>query len=275
MTRFTCADLAWWPRFISAMLLTAVMMAGADDPQILFEKARVAHAGHDYAKAIRLLRKADTLWETSAPDVAPHAAALNEMVLLMFADTYRDARGEAQTLKIWKAEAQPATARAVAICERSCEPDSADLALALELNADAMGRTAAGAPFWDRATGIRAHRVSLVRAAAAATTHPVQETGTVEDDKLKPGVSAPTLIAKHEPMYTETARLMHIQGSALLSVIIDAQGTPGHFRLKNGLGYGLDEEAATTVSTWRFRPATKDGVAVAVRADILVNFRLL
>jgi len=36
----------------------------------------------------------------------------------------------------------------------------------------------------------------------------------------------------------------------------------------------LDEKALDAVRTWRFEPARKDGVPVAVRISVEVNFRL-
>jgi len=38
---------------------------------------------------------------------------------------------------------------------------------------------------------------------------------------------------------------------------------------------GLDEEAVSAVSQWRFEPGTKDGIPVPVAATIEVNCRLL
>ena len=40
------------------------------------------------------------------------------------------------------------------------------------------------------------------------------------------------------------------------------------------LGLGLDEKALDAVRTWRFEPARKDGVPVAVQINVEVNFRL-
>jgi TonB family protein len=37
---------------------------------------------------------------------------------------------------------------------------------------------------------------------------------------------------------------------------------------------GLDEKALEAVRTWRFEPARKDGVPVAVQISVEVNFRL-
>jgi hypothetical protein len=40
------------------------------------------------------------------------------------------------------------------------------------------------------------------------------------------------------------------------------------------LGGGLDEKAIETVKTWKFKPATREGVPVPVRVVVEVTFRL-
>lgn len=88
-------------------------------------------------------------------------------------------------------------------------------------------------------------------------------------------MSAPVVLYKVEPVYTEEARKAHVSGAVVLSVVVSADGTPGDIRLIRSLGYGLDERAAETVKTWRFRPGLKDGKPVPVECKIEVNFRLL
>jgi TonB family protein len=55
------------------------------------------------------------------------------------------------------------------------------------------------------------------------------------------------------------------QGEASLAAIAVA----------HGLGSGLDEKAIDAIKRWRFKPATRNGKAVARQATIPVNFRLL
>ena len=93
--------------------------------------------------------------------------------------------------------------------------------------------------------------------------------------KMGNGVSQPVLIKKREPEYSEMARVAKVSGTILLSLVIDQNRMPGQFKLRSGVGYGLDEKAAEAVSSWRFRPATKDGQPVAVMSNVEVNFRLL
>ncbi|MCS7023826.1 MAG: energy transducer TonB [Bryobacteraceae bacterium] len=89
------------------------------------------------------------------------------------------------------------------------------------------------------------------------------------------GVSAPTLVYKVEPEYSEEARKAKFQGTVVLYVVVDEKGFPRDLRVLRPLGLGLDEKAIEAVSKWRFRPGYKDGKPVPVAATIEVNFRLL
>lgn len=88
-------------------------------------------------------------------------------------------------------------------------------------------------------------------------------------------VSAPVVISKVEPEYSEEARKAKYSGSVLLSLVIDANGMPRDIKVIRPLGLGLDEKAIEAVSHWRFRPGMKGGRPVATQANIEVNFRLL
>jgi len=39
-------------------------------------------------------------------------------------------------------------------------------------------------------------------------------------------------------------------------------------RILESLGYGIEDKVLAAVRNWRFRPATKDGVAIASRQDV-------
>ena len=88
------------------------------------------------------------------------------------------------------------------------------------------------------------------------------------------GVSAPVLIYKVPPEYTEEARKAKYQGTVLLYVEIGPDGTATNIKVQRSLGLGLDEKAVECVKQWRFKPGQKDGQPVAVAATIEVNFRM-
>jgi protein TonB len=89
------------------------------------------------------------------------------------------------------------------------------------------------------------------------------------------GVSAPSLIYKVEPEYSEEARKAKYQGVVVLYVEVDPSGRAENLRVLHSMGLGLDEKAIDAVRKWRFRPGYKDGKPVTVGAIVEVNFRLL
>ncbi len=89
------------------------------------------------------------------------------------------------------------------------------------------------------------------------------------------GVTAPTLLQKVEPEYSEEARKAKYQGTVVLYIEVDPAGRPTNIRVQRSLGLGLDEKAIEAVRKWKFSPGKKDGKPVTVAATIEVNFRLL
>ena len=88
-------------------------------------------------------------------------------------------------------------------------------------------------------------------------------------------VSAPVLVSKVEPEYSEEARKAKFSGAVLLSLVVDANGVPRDIHVVRQLGLGLDEKAIEAVMRWRFRPGMKGGRPVATQATVEVTFRLL
>jgi TonB family protein len=89
------------------------------------------------------------------------------------------------------------------------------------------------------------------------------------------GVTAPRLVYKVEPEYSEPARKAKFQGTALIYVEVGPDGYATNIRTVRMVGLGLDEKAVEAVRQWRFLPGMKDGAPVTVAATIEVNFRLL
>lgn len=88
-------------------------------------------------------------------------------------------------------------------------------------------------------------------------------------------VSAPVLLYKVEPEYSEEARKAKYQGVVVLKVVVDPTGRVVNPQIVRSLGLGLDEKAIEAVRKWKFRPGYKDGKPVSVIAEIEVSFRLL
>ena len=88
------------------------------------------------------------------------------------------------------------------------------------------------------------------------------------------GITAPKVVYKIEPKYTDEARDARIEGTVLLSVEIDTDGLAKNVHVVRGLDPGLDQNGIDAVEQWRFDPGKKDGQAVRVAARIEINYRL-
>lgn len=88
------------------------------------------------------------------------------------------------------------------------------------------------------------------------------------------GVSAPSIVYRVEPTYSEEARKAKYQGVVVLSAIVRKDGTIEILKVVRGLGLGLDENAIQALRQWKFRPGMKNGVPVDVALNIEVNFSL-
>ena len=93
--------------------------------------------------------------------------------------------------------------------------------------------------------------------------------------KVGRGVREPILLRKVEPTYSPGASVAGVQGAVLLDLVVNAKGRVQDIVILSPLGFGLDENAIDAVRQWQFKPATKDGKPVAVKAEIQVFFRVL
>ena len=100
-----------------------------------------------------------------------------------------------------------------------------------------------------------------------------QESGTVY--RAGNGVTAPILIHRVEPEFSEEARKAKCSETVVIRAEIDPTGRPRNLHLSRSLGQGLDEKALDAVSQWVFRPGTRNGKPVTVSALIEVTFHLL
>jgi len=89
------------------------------------------------------------------------------------------------------------------------------------------------------------------------------------------GVTAPVVLYKIEPEYTDEARKARIQGTVILELQVDTDGRPQHIQVRQSLGLGLDERAVEAVRQWKFRPGQLNGHPVVTVALVQVSFRLL
>lgn len=96
--------------------------------------------------------------------------------------------------------------------------------------------------------------------------------------KIQQDTSLPTtpveITFKPNPVYTDEARQLKLEGEVLLEVSFSANGTLHVNRVVRGLGHGLDEAAIAAANKIRFKPALRAGQPVDSTAVVHVTFQL-
>jgi len=82
------------------------------------------------------------------------------------------------------------------------------------------------------------------------------------------------ITSKPDPVYTQEARTLKLEGEVLLDVIFTASGQVRVNRVARGLGHGLDESAIRAAEQIRFKPARRDGQPVDFPAVVHIVFQL-
>ena len=78
-----------------------------------------------------------------------------------------------------------------------------------------------------------------------------------------------------KPEYTPQADSSDISATVEARVVFKSDGQVGDIEIIMWAGFGLDESAAAAIRQLRFKPATRDGRPVSVRATVRYNFRRL
>lgn len=82
------------------------------------------------------------------------------------------------------------------------------------------------------------------------------------------------ILSKPQPVYTDEARALKLEGEVVLEVLFSASGEARVSRVVRGLGHGLDESARRAAERIRFKPAKREGQPVDSAAVIHVVFQL-
>jgi len=89
-----------------------------------------------------------------------------------------------------------------------------------------------------------------------------------------PTVTPVEITFKPNPLYTDEARSLKLEGEVLLEVAFGANGQLHVNRVVRGLGHGLDETAIAAANKIRFKPAMRNGQPVDSTAIVHVVFQL-
>lgn len=114
-----------------------------------------------------------------------------------------------------------------------------------------------------------------VLAATAAAAPPAP----AETAEIEPAVEPPSFEAAYlhnpPPAYPPIARRLRLQGTVVLRVYVESDGRAADLAVRESSGAPvLDEAALGAVRNWRFVPARRGSMAIALWVDVPVRFRL-
>ena len=117
-------------------------------------------------------------------------------------------------------------------------------------------------------------RGATVQTAGFSTQQFSQGVARPQQAESGPATTPVEIISKPNPVYTEEARSLRLQGEVLLEVLFGANGQLHVNRVVRGLGHGLDEAAITAANKMRFKPAQHYNQPIDSTAIVHVVFQL-
>ena len=96
----------------------------------------------------------------------------------------------------------------------------------------------------------------------------------LNEDREAGELTAPVVVDKVDPAYPGILMREHITGTVTLYAVIGADGRVGDVRVLSGVDDRLDAAARDALQHCHFRPATKNGQAVALEAVIRIPFEV-
>jgi len=85
---------------------------------------------------------------------------------------------------------------------------------------------------------------------------------------------APVATLKVDPAYPPELMRDRVEGTVVLYAVIHSDGHVDDVRVLSSVDSRLDHNAIRALSRWHFRPATKNGRAVALEAVVQIPFRV-
>jgi outer membrane biosynthesis protein TonB len=171
-------------------------------------------------------------------------------------------QGSVASVADWRVQAEPITKQALLAVQTAADSQQADIALALEMEAEALGQTPEAKRLWEQSTEIRKRLVaSLMSGHDGPQEHPYC-------DAFRKPIASP-----QNPLAGPEASALY-EAVASYAFVVDKDGRPINIRLLRAVSFGHDEEGAKAVTCWRFKPGMRNGHPVPVPASVEINYRV-
>ncbi|MGN6111839.1 MAG: energy transducer TonB [Luteimonas sp.] len=142
-------------------------------------------------------------------------------------------------------------------------------------NTGAAGTVTVTTPADAQATATAASEAGGSHGTATARAHGKNAKARATATATTAATRTAALLAHEQPAYPVAAARRGAEGTVMLQIAIDANGVPTDIGYAQRSGDAdLDRAARTAARDWRFRPALRDGRAVATTVNVPVRFIL-
>jgi protein TonB len=93
--------------------------------------------------------------------------------------------------------------------------------------------------------------------------------------RISQGVAQKHQTKKVTPHYPFSAKLDHVQGNVILSVVIDTDGSLRDIKVVASPRSDLTDASIEAVKQWKYEPFRLNGAAIPTQTTITVNFTLM
>jgi TonB family protein len=93
-------------------------------------------------------------------------------------------------------------------------------------------------------------------------------------EQISPAITAPKIVLSVNPAYSKAASRAKYQGEVVIAVVVGPDGRVHDSKIARKARLGLEESAMNVLPLWRFEPARKNDVPVAVQLNLDVAFHL-
>jgi TonB family protein len=226
---------------------------------------------NDAQKAIEALVKADPLYRPSESIMSPRTrarfdAVRRELLPAIVQETYDKAKAafDRKELPVALTEFD----RVVALLDDPALADVPNMADLRRLATGFRDLSKAATPVVPASPAPATSNAAIPTAAAVPPAPDPARTYTGDDA----GVVPPIVVSRRTPIWTprnEIEKRREFRG--ILEVVIDEAGDVTSAALGKSIHPAYDKPLVDTARTWKFRPATKDGVAVKYRMTIEIR----
>jgi TonB family protein len=94
----------------------------------------------------------------------------------------------------------------------------------------------------------------------------------LKDDGQRGDLTSPVATHTADPAYPLELMRHNVQGSVTLYAVIHSDGSVSDVKVLQSADDRLDDFASAALTHWKFRPATKNGIPVALAAVVVIPF---